>query len=224
MPRKRSILREEASGAIKTLKRLDRTNPSVRMIRMDDYLAIYHKTSDAPSQYPLSMSKAYVEVDFEGGRIWSDKDTEKTRSHESFSWHWWNDWLPSHLQQKAAKSIIPECSCFHFLGKQTRTAFMACCSHAKSGWNAEFRVDDRLRPLQTHFIRVAKSYLHSGTRYQSWQATKLWFNMFFCLWIFFCNQTLYLQWFTSWHVRFAFLAQWSERCALCWRKRIYWVG
>ena len=40
MPRKRSILREEASGAIKTLKRLERTNPSVRMDRMDDYLAI----------------------------------------------------------------------------------------------------------------------------------------------------------------------------------------
>ncbi len=77
MPRKRSILSEEASGAIKTLKRLERTNPSVRMDRMDDYLAIYHKTSDAPSRYPLSMNKAYVEVDFEGGRIWSDKDTEK---------------------------------------------------------------------------------------------------------------------------------------------------
>jgi hypothetical protein len=49
MPRKRSILREEASGAIKTLKRLERTKPSVRMNRMDDYLAIYHETSDAPS-------------------------------------------------------------------------------------------------------------------------------------------------------------------------------
>ena len=69
MARKRSILSEEASGAIKTLKRLEHTNPSVRMDRMDDYLAIYHKTSDAPSRYPLSMSKAYVEVDFEGGRI-----------------------------------------------------------------------------------------------------------------------------------------------------------
>ena len=56
--RKRSILREEASGVIKTLKRLERTNPFVRMDRMDDCLAIYDKTSDAPSQYPLSMSKA----------------------------------------------------------------------------------------------------------------------------------------------------------------------
>ncbi len=77
MPRIRLISREEASGAIKTLKRLEHTNPSVRMDRMDDYLNIYHKTSDAPSQYPLSMSKAQVEVDFEGGRIWSDKDAEK---------------------------------------------------------------------------------------------------------------------------------------------------
>jgi hypothetical protein len=77
MPRKRSILREEASGAIKTLKRLERTNPSVRMDKMDDYQATYHKTSDASSRYPLSMSKALVEVDFEGGRTWSDKDTEK---------------------------------------------------------------------------------------------------------------------------------------------------
>jgi hypothetical protein len=58
MPRKRSILREEASGAIKTIKRLEHTNPSVRMDRMDDFLAIYHKTSDAPSLCPLSMSKA----------------------------------------------------------------------------------------------------------------------------------------------------------------------
>ncbi len=68
---------EEASGAIKTLKRLERTNPSVRMDRMDHYLAIYHKTSDAPSRYPLSMSEAQVDVDFEGVRIWSDKDTKK---------------------------------------------------------------------------------------------------------------------------------------------------
>ncbi len=59
--RKRSILREEASGVIETLKRLERTNPSVRMNRM--------------------------EVDFEGGRIQSYKDTEKARSHESFSWN-----------------------------------------------------------------------------------------------------------------------------------------
>ena len=50
MARKRSILREEESGAIKTLKRLERTNPSVRMDRMDDYQAVYHKTSDAPSR------------------------------------------------------------------------------------------------------------------------------------------------------------------------------
>ncbi len=77
MPRKRSILRKEAAGAIKTLKRLERTNPSVRMNRMDDKQAIYHKTSDAPSRYPLSMSKALGEVDFAGGRIQSDKDTEK---------------------------------------------------------------------------------------------------------------------------------------------------
>ena len=46
MPRKRSILREEVFGAIKMLKRLEHTNPSVRINRMDDYLAIYHKTSD----------------------------------------------------------------------------------------------------------------------------------------------------------------------------------
>jgi hypothetical protein len=50
MPRKMSILREGASEAIKTLKRLERTSPSVRMDRIDDYLAVYHKTSDAPSR------------------------------------------------------------------------------------------------------------------------------------------------------------------------------
>ncbi len=47
MPRKRSILSEEAFGTIKTLKRLAHTNPSMRINRMDDYLAIYHKTYDA---------------------------------------------------------------------------------------------------------------------------------------------------------------------------------
>ena len=47
MPRKRSILSEEAFGAIKTLKRLECTNPSVRIDRMDGYQAIHHKTSDA---------------------------------------------------------------------------------------------------------------------------------------------------------------------------------
>ena len=43
MPRKRSILREEASGAIKTLKRLERTNPSVGIDGMNDYQATYNK-------------------------------------------------------------------------------------------------------------------------------------------------------------------------------------
>jgi hypothetical protein len=47
MPRKRLILREHAFRAIKTLKRLERTNPSVRIDRMDDYQTIYHKTWDA---------------------------------------------------------------------------------------------------------------------------------------------------------------------------------
>jgi hypothetical protein len=43
MPRKWSILREEASGAIKTLKRLERTNPSVDIDEMNDYQATYNK-------------------------------------------------------------------------------------------------------------------------------------------------------------------------------------
>jgi hypothetical protein len=36
MPRKRSILSEEAFGAIKTLTRLEHTNPSIGIDRMDD--------------------------------------------------------------------------------------------------------------------------------------------------------------------------------------------
>ncbi len=32
--------------------------------------------------------------------------------------------------------------------EQTPTAFMACCSNAKSWWNAEFWLDDRLRPCK----------------------------------------------------------------------------
>ncbi len=47
MPMKRLILREEAFRAIKTLKRLEHTNSSVRIDRMDDYQAIYHTTLDA---------------------------------------------------------------------------------------------------------------------------------------------------------------------------------
>jgi hypothetical protein len=47
MIRRRLILREEAFRGIKTLKRLERTNSSVRIDRMDDYQAIYHETSDA---------------------------------------------------------------------------------------------------------------------------------------------------------------------------------
>ncbi len=47
MPRKRLILREKAFRAIKTLKRLERTSSLVRIDRMDDYQAIYHKTLDA---------------------------------------------------------------------------------------------------------------------------------------------------------------------------------
>ena len=62
-------LSEEAFGVMKTLRRPKRTNLSVGIDRMDDYQAIYHKTSDASSRYPSSMSKAEVEVDFKGGRI-----------------------------------------------------------------------------------------------------------------------------------------------------------
>ena len=43
MPRKWSILREEASGAIKTVTRLERTNPSVGINGMNDYQATYNK-------------------------------------------------------------------------------------------------------------------------------------------------------------------------------------
>jgi hypothetical protein len=43
MPRKRSISMEEASGAIKKLKRLERTNPSVGIDGMNDYQATYNK-------------------------------------------------------------------------------------------------------------------------------------------------------------------------------------
>ncbi len=44
---KLSILKEEEFGAIKALTRLKSTNPSVRINRVDNYLSIYHKTSDA---------------------------------------------------------------------------------------------------------------------------------------------------------------------------------
>ncbi len=47
MSRKKSVLRDKAFGAIKMLKRLKHTNPSVRSDRMDDCLEMYHKISDA---------------------------------------------------------------------------------------------------------------------------------------------------------------------------------
>jgi hypothetical protein len=47
MARKRLILTEEAIRAIKTLKRLESTYHSVVINRIDDYLSIYHKISDA---------------------------------------------------------------------------------------------------------------------------------------------------------------------------------
>ncbi len=44
-----------------------------------------------------------------------------------------------------AKSITLERSCFHFCREQTPTALMACCNNSESWWNAEFRVDNKLR-------------------------------------------------------------------------------
>jgi hypothetical protein len=43
MARKRSILREEEFGVIKTLKRLDHTNSSVAIDEMNGYQATYNK-------------------------------------------------------------------------------------------------------------------------------------------------------------------------------------
>ena len=40
------FLGEEAFGLIKTVTRLERTNPSVVIDRMDDYQAIHHKISN----------------------------------------------------------------------------------------------------------------------------------------------------------------------------------
>jgi hypothetical protein len=62
MARNRSILTEEAFGAIKTLTRPESTNPSVIIDRMDDYISIYHKISDAQlislNNNLFSMTKA----------------------------------------------------------------------------------------------------------------------------------------------------------------------
>jgi hypothetical protein len=67
MPRKRLILREKAFRAIKTLKRLERTNPPVRINRMHDYQAIFHKTLDAQL-----ISFVYEQsLGIKGGSIWS---------------------------------------------------------------------------------------------------------------------------------------------------------
>ena len=135
MPRKRSILSEEASGAIKMLKRLERT---VRIDRMDDYLAIYHKTSDAPSLYPLSMSKAYVEVDFEGGRNSEEFGAIKTlkrldHTNPSVGIDRMNDYQATVTYNKRWQNqSFLSVNVFTFVGSRPPTAFMACCSSAKS--------------------------------------------------------------------------------------------
>ncbi len=83
---------------------------------MDDYQAIYHKTSDAPSRYPLSdclsMSEAQVEVDLreeEFGVIKTLKRLDHT--NPSVDIDGMNDYKATYnlIEQKVAKSIIPEC-------------------------------------------------------------------------------------------------------------------
>jgi hypothetical protein len=68
MARKRWIIREEEFRAIKTLERLESTNPSVRIYRMDDYVAIYRKASDAQ---PISFvyEQSLGRGRFKGGSV-----------------------------------------------------------------------------------------------------------------------------------------------------------
>ena len=64
---------------------------------------------------------------------------------------WWNHF-------NCGQSIIPECLCFRFLGEQTPTAFMACCSSAQSWWDTNSWVDDRLRPCK-HISLMSPSHI-----------------------------------------------------------------
>ncbi len=75
-------LAEEAFGLIQTITRLERTNPSVDINRMDGYQAMHHEISDVQC-IKLHFFRLHAiimmprKVDFEGGRICSDKDNEK---------------------------------------------------------------------------------------------------------------------------------------------------
>ncbi len=59
MPRKWSILMEEASGAIKMLKRLERTNPSVGIDGMNDYQQVLSALWDSAPE--LAGNKTVIQ-------------------------------------------------------------------------------------------------------------------------------------------------------------------
>ncbi len=117
-----------------------------------------------------------------GAILKSQKRSSKSRKCSAISSYTFltPSWCRQHFT--CDQPIIPERLCFHFIEEQSPTAFMAGCSSAKSWWNANFWVDDRLsliiKTLQTHFINVPKSYLQCGTQRQSWRAATTHINLF----------------------------------------------
>ena len=83
-----------------------------------------------------------------GAILKSQKQSSKSRACLAINWYsfltpfWcWNRFT-------CDQPIIIEHLCFHFIGEQSPTAFMAGCSSAESWWSANFWVDDRLRPCK----------------------------------------------------------------------------
>ena len=59
------------------------------------------------------------------------------------------------------QAIVTKCSCFHFLGEEISSVFMAGCSYAESWWYADSSVDDRLRPCK-HISLESPSHISSA--------------------------------------------------------------
>ncbi len=70
---------------IKAVTRLERTNPSVAIDRMDDYQAMHHEISDAQCISFVWPRKWSILREEGSGSVWSYKDAQKARAHKSFS-------------------------------------------------------------------------------------------------------------------------------------------
>ena len=99
---------------------------------------------------------------------------------------------------------------------------MTCCSNAKSWWNAEFRVDDRLWPCKHISLELPSPIFIVGLSTRVGEQPNCYSTCFSGCELFFAIRLYNSNDSQSWHVRFAFLAQWLECCALEARDCQFW--